>query len=94
MEKKNAMLDLLKKKNTTNLDLADNIAASVHYATAPTLLAQSQIIDPKEEPTKRISLNTPITTYIEVKALSVKRGTTLMQYILDLIEEDIQKHKK
>lgn len=94
MEKKNSMLDLLKKKNTANLDLADNIAASVHQSL-PIQKNNATVTETPitEEPTKRISLNTPISTYIEVKALSVKKGATLMQYILDLIEEDIKRSK-
>jgi hypothetical protein len=94
MEKKNSMLDLLNKKNTANLELADNIAATVHQPITPnknTLRSVEVVTD--EEPTKRISLNTPISIYIAVKAQSVKKGTTLMQYILDLIEADIKQSK-
>jgi hypothetical protein len=91
MEKKNSMLDLLNKKNTANLELADNIAATVHqpFATHKNTPSPTAVVH-DDEPTKRISLNTPISTYIAVKAQSVKKGTTLMQYILDLIEADIK----
>jgi hypothetical protein len=95
MEKKNSMLDLLNKKNTANLELADNIAATVHqpFAKNKNITPSPTVVVNDDEPTKRISLNTPISTYIAVKAQSVKKGTTLMQYILDLIEADIKQSK-
>ena len=95
MEKKNSMLDLLKKKQNANFDLVDNISATVHQAVFVPLPVKEQATAKKEEePTKRISLNTPISTYIEVKSLSVKNGMTLMQYVLTLIDEDIKRSKK
>ena len=83
MEKKNTMLELLKSKNTAaNIQTADTIAKVVH--TTPSV----------EGETKRISLNTPIDMYMAIKEITVKKRTNLMQYILKLVQEDIEREKR
>ena len=79
MEKKNRMAELL-NKTAIEPSKVEQIAAAVHGT-----------IPPKEskEKTKRVSLDTPISTYKKAKNKSVDLGMTLKDYLLMLIEQDV-----
>ncbi len=81
MEKKNRMAVLL-NKTAVEPSKVEQIAAAVH-GTGNVLVKESK------EKTKRVSLDTPISTYKKAKNKSVDLGMTLKDYLLMLIEKDV-----
>ncbi len=77
MEKKNRMAELL-NKTAVEPSRVEQITAAVHGNAAAT-----------KEKTKRVSLDTPLSTYKKAKNKSVDLGMTLKDYLLMLIEKDV-----
>jgi hypothetical protein len=77
MEKKNRMAELL-NKTAVETNRVEQIAAAVHGNSAP------------KEKTKRVSLDTPLSVYKKAKNKSVDLGLTMKDYLLMLIEKDVQ----
>jgi hypothetical protein len=42
---------------------------------------------------KRISLNAPLGLYLDIQRESTLQGVSMMQYILDVVAEDIERNK-
>ncbi len=42
---------------------------------------------------KRISLNAPLGLYLDIQREATLQGVSMMQYILDLVAEDIERNK-
>lgn len=77
MEKKNRMAELL-NKTTIETNKVEQIAAAVHGKSV------------QAEKTKRVSLDTPLSIYKKAKNKSVDLGLTMKDYLLMLIEKDVQ----
>ena len=97
-----------KKSNKPDLDEVNEIAEKIHSAKEPESKAKPKTktapkkvnLSPRkrktpqiEGRTKRISLNAPLGLYLDIQREATLQGVSMMQYILDIVAEDIQQNK-
>lgn len=97
-----------KKNNKPDLDKINEIAEKIHSekkeikpkekAKAPVTKKVSTSSRKRKTPqiegrSKRISLNAPLGLYLDIQRESTLQGVSMMQYILDVVAEDIERNK-
>lgn len=85
---KKSIADLISKKNLTRKPSSaeiEQITSKIHQAEQAKGREQ-----PATEKTKRISVNAPVTLYLQAKTRATLQDQTLMAYIMRLIEADVR----
>lgn len=106
---KTSISDLVGKKSTKpDLDKVNEIAEKIHSASKTssvkkvTARASEKMPSPArkkrktpdiEGRSKRISLNAPLSLYLDIQREATLQGVSMMQYILDVVAEDIRQNK-
>ncbi len=88
--KRKSIAELITRKPLSNKPSSaeiDKITQKIHEPVKPATIQPL----PVAEKTKKISVNTPISLYLEVKTKSILQEQTLNAYIISLIEQDLKK---
>ena len=87
---KKSIADLISKKNLPRKPSSaeiEQITSKIHQAEQAK--GKEQPV-PATEKTKRISVNAPVTLYLQAKTRATLQDQTLMAYIMRLIEADVR----
>ena len=78
-----------KKETKPKEKLKPKVAVAKKASTSSRKRKTPQI----EGRSKRISLNAPLGLYLDIQRESTLQGVSMMQYILDVVAEDIERNK-
>jgi len=88
--------DLLgKRKAKPSIDDVNKIAEQIHTPSTPKkeVKTKAKIERDISNRSKRISLNAPLDLYLEIQREATLQGKPMMQYILEVVKEDIDSKK-
>jgi hypothetical protein len=84
----------VKKKTTPSPTAIDNdeVVKKIHKDETPiNTTAESKSVEPPKEPTKRVTLDIPVSLHKRIKMHVFGLETTMKKYFLKLAEEDLEK---